>query len=108
MACEDGKESDRANRRIGHLQDKLDLSDGQFETLQNIFSKAKEKHNCRELDSSSEKKECRKAFKEDVKDQIADILSEEQQEKFTELKDQRKSKRRFRRKNRQDRFQSDE
>ncbi len=80
------------DKRIEKMQEKLDLSDEQADQVYDIMKNRKKNSSCKNLESFTERKNCRAASKEAAQSEINALLTPEQQQKFAEMKEKRKER----------------
>jgi len=79
--------------KVSKMQRKLELSDDQADQIYDLMKAKKKNAACKELEKFSERKNCRKAARDQVDQEIAALLTPEQQAKFVEMKEKRKERR---------------
>jgi Spy/CpxP family protein refolding chaperone len=90
-----GHRLDRLDRKVSKMQEKLNLSDTQADSVYKILKDAKNGEKCKG-EKFSERKQCRLEKRAAVKKKLSEVLTPEQQAKFEELRAKREEHRKER------------
>ena len=85
------------DHKVMKMQKKLELSNEQADKIYAILNEARESRgegdsSCKDLESFSERAQCRESKKSAVKNSVGAVLNDEQKVKWTEMQEQRKER----------------